>query len=76
MTVEAALDSVLRQAVARKDDSPIEAYREIYQGIKPKHRAGTYDALRLGILLGLELRRTQAGPCARIGAAAGIPYLQ
>lgn len=63
MTVEAALNSILRQAVLRKDDALIEAYREIYQGVKSAH-AGTdghqervHAALRLGLLVGLELRR-------------------
>jgi hypothetical protein len=67
MTVTDALDAVLREAVARHDDALIEAYREIYQGIKqPKRRAGRHDALRLGILLGLKLRRTASALPHRI----------
>lgn len=63
MTIEAALDAVLRGAVIRGDDTLIEIYREIYEGRRSlnsklnTHEERVHTALWLGILLAREINR-------------------
>lgn len=58
--LEEATDTVLRRAVARKDDAIIETYLEIFQKIRPPSRTPPEEklaaAVRLGYLLGREVR--------------------
>lgn len=59
--VSVALDSVLRKAVAREDYPIVEAYREIYLRLpsrttRTSNQDKVHAALRLGILLALEIR--------------------
>jgi len=54
--LQSALDAVLRRAVLKKDDAVIAAYQEVYQG-RRSLKADPHAGLRLGVLLGLELRR-------------------
>jgi hypothetical protein len=58
LSLEVALDSVLRQAVLRNDHGVLEAYRVIYRGIKSDSK-DLCGALRFGLLLGAELRRNR-----------------
>ncbi len=65
VTVSDALDSVLGRAVVSGDDAVIEAYQEIFnqKSSQRTYREQTHSALRLGLLLGLEVRRRRAtGP--------------
>jgi hypothetical protein len=63
--IAAALNAVLRRAVAAKDGALIEAYREIYQkgtfGSRENHPEKVHAALRLGVLLGDEIRARRSG---------------
>ncbi len=53
MTIDEAFDSVLRDAVATKDDAIIEAYRHIFHG--SSSQVDAQAALRLGLLVGRKL---------------------
>ncbi len=63
--LQSAIDAVLRRAVIQKDDAIIDAYREIYQKAKPTRRTAEKEihaALRLGFLVGLEMRGEEDQP--------------
>ena len=61
--IDAALDAVLRRAVANKGDAVIEAYRHIWSGSRIRRTSEEeplHAALRLGLLLGAECKRQES----------------